>query len=162
MNLIRNEKGVALITVLLFGLVAFGVVMGTYFMVTSGSGMSGMNKRYISELDVAKGVSDYTIGELVRSTLRCNGTNCTGDNDLSNGCAAASTIDIPAAVCTALGKQLNAPGCNALTACFISESNITEIDATGNPVNITLVSINVNSVKPSGEQANIDFVLRLE
>jgi len=164
MKILHNEKGMALITVLLFGLVAFGVVAGAYFMTLTGTRMSGVEKRYISELDAGKGVSDYVMGRLVQANLRCNGGNtCVGDTT-PDTCAAASTIDISSTVCAALGKQTNANGCVDLTACYMSITTINEIDPiTSDTLIIDLVSINVNSSNPvRGEQANIDFVLRVE
>lgn len=164
MNILDNEKGVALITVLLFSLIAIGVVTGAYYMTLSATRTSGIEKRYVSELDVNKGTSDFIIGRLLRNNLQCNGGNtCVGDTTPAS-CAAASTIDISSTVCAALGKQTTANGCENLTACYMSLTTITEIDPITSATNIIeLVSVNVVSTNPDrGERADIDFVVRIE
>ncbi len=173
MKRLKNEEGVALITVLLFSMVAFGVVTGAYYMVTSHSKLSGMSKRYISEIEVARGVASYVIGELKNGTLQCNnGNTCCSTPPCTGGltgtpatCQSGKTIDIHGAICAALGKTASSNGCNNVTACMMSRTDYTEIDparaAPNDGVKVSVYSINVKSNKPSGETADIDVVVRL-
>lgn len=141
-----NEKGVALVTTLLLGFIAIGLVAIAFFLGIRGTRMSGLDKRYITELDTAKGSSQYIMATLRASTLTCNGGVCAGDPTCV---AAASNIDIHPNVCTALGK----PGCANISACYLSST------ASGAD---TIASVRVRSNNPNtGEQAVVDFVYKL-
>jgi len=172
MKLLRNEQGVALITVLLFSMVAFGVVTGAYFMVTSHSKLSGMEKRYVSELETARGVASYVIGEIKNGSLTCGANNCcpappcqAGLNNATGLCQANKTIDIHGAICAALNRTPTATGCTNITACLMSQTDYTEINpgasAPDNAVQVSVFTVNVQAKSNSGEKANIDFVLRM-
>ena len=170
MNILKNQQGIALITVLLFSMVAFGVVTGAYYMVTSHSKMSGMNQRYLSEIEVARGIAEYVVGELKNGTAKCNtGSPCCSTASCSGGLPSSgtcsNTIDIHGAVCTALGRTSAGNSCNNVTACMMSKQDYTEINpnkpGADKSVKVSVYSINVQSTKPSGEKANIDFVVRM-
>ena len=172
MNILKNQQGIALITVLLFSMVAFGVVTGAYYMVTSHSKISGMNKRYMSEIEVARGIAEYVVGELKNGTATCNtgspccsATSCKDGLSSSGICQPGKTIDIHGAVCTALGRTSAGNSCDNVTACMMSKNDYTEINpnkfGADKSVKVSVYSINVQSKKPSGEKANIDFVVRM-
>lgn len=148
MKLFRlNEKGVALVTTLLLGFIAIGLVAIAFFLGIKGTRMSGMGKRYITELDSAKGASQYIMAALRAASLTCNGGGaCVADPNCGGG---ASTIDLHPNVCTALGKT----GCANIAACYLS----TTTSGTD-----TMISINIRSNNPNtGEQAVVDFVYKL-
>ena len=161
-----DERGVALLTVLLLGIIAMALVAVAYFAGGFGSRMSGVEKRYAIELETAKGAADYVMGDLRNINLTCNGGNpCATDidgdpgvADPNNGgildkCDAAAQIDIPGAVCTALGKA----GCAGLSACYLTETSTT---ASTYP---KLISVHVSSLKQTGgENAIVEFVYKLE
>ena len=150
-----DERGVALLTVLLMGIIAMALVAVAYYTGGFGTRMSGVEKRYTIELETAKGAADYIMADLVNINLTCNGGNsCVADADGNPvPCDAAAQIDIPGAVCAALGKA----GCAGLSACYLSETSTT---ASSYP---KLVSVHVSSVKQAGgENAIVEFVYKLE
>ncbi|GAB4390741.1 MAG: type IV pilus minor pilin PilX [Thermodesulfovibrionales bacterium] len=63
MNILRNEKGVALLIVMAISVIALAVMSALIYMTTSGTQMSGMQKRYKTALEASKGgagiVFDY-------------------------------------------------------------------------------------------------------
>jgi len=162
MNKIQSDdNGFALVTVLLFSLVTLGIAMGAYFMIIYGTKISGIEKQYMSELDKAKGTAEYVMGRLVANNIRCNGGNiCIGDSTCSS---TSSKIDIPTALCNALGKEAIANGCQDLTACYVSKKTMTEIDPVTMYTNtIDIVAVNVQSRNAGGEKADIDFVYKIQ
>ena len=58
LSAIRNDKGIALVMVLILSLIALSTMAGLLYMVTSGTQMSGMQKRYKTALEVGKGGKD--------------------------------------------------------------------------------------------------------
>lgn len=61
LSVIGNEKGMALVMVLILSLIALATMAGLVYMVTSGTQMSGMNKRYKTALEVGKGGKDIAL-----------------------------------------------------------------------------------------------------
>jgi hypothetical protein len=53
-----NEKGIALVMVLVLSAIALAIMAGLIYMVTSGTQISGMEKRYKTALEAAKGGTD--------------------------------------------------------------------------------------------------------
>ena len=80
------NKGMALITVLLLGLLGAGLVVSIYYVSKNLFTMSGMNRRYIEELEDAKSISHYIASTIMSSTrdLACgsNGTNVCIPNEV--------------------------------------------------------------------------------
>ncbi len=58
LSAIRNDKGIALVMVMILSLIALATMAGLVYMVTSGTQMSGMQKRYKTALEVGKGGKD--------------------------------------------------------------------------------------------------------
>jgi len=52
---LRNEKGLALVTVLILSLIALAIISTLIFMVTQGTKVSGFYKRYATSLDAGYG-----------------------------------------------------------------------------------------------------------
>ena len=80
------KKGFALVTVLILSFLALLLIAVLLFMVSRSSQMSGMEKRYTSSLEVAKGVSTYLM-ELMEEDALCSKTDCSQKNvpiDLGN------------------------------------------------------------------------------
>jgi type II secretory pathway component PulK len=75
----NNEKGIALITTLVLGVVALAFIAALFYMLTSGTKMSGTSKRYYTALEAAKGASEFIMNKIVSSeNLTCNNGNpCT-------------------------------------------------------------------------------------
>lgn len=53
-----NEKGIALALVLVLSLIALGIMTGLIYMLTSGTQVSGVQKRYKTTLEAARGGND--------------------------------------------------------------------------------------------------------
>ena len=71
---LRNEKGLALVMVLILSLIALTIISTLIFMVTQGTKVSGFYKRYATSLDAGYGGAEiatsliYNRGELVIPT----------------------------------------------------------------------------------------------
>ncbi len=66
-----KEKGIALVTTLVLGLVALTFIGALLYMLTSESSSSGISKRYTTALEAAKGSADYVISSLLADQLIC-------------------------------------------------------------------------------------------
>lgn len=146
-----NDKGVALVTTLVLSIIAMALVSIVYLVVTAGIKMSGVEKRYITELDAAKGVAEYVMATLLTENLTCNGSTnpCVSDATCTNP---SSNIYIHPNVCTALNK----PNCANISACYL---NATPVDPLYPSKKV--VSVRVLSNNPSNEQTLIEFVYNL-
>jgi hypothetical protein len=60
MKLLKNEKGIALIMVLVLSVVILAIIAGLVYMITSGTQISGMQKRYKTALEAGVGGVDIT------------------------------------------------------------------------------------------------------
>lgn len=58
MKCLKNEKGIALVMVLIFSVIALAIMAGLIYMVTSGTQISGMEKRYKTALEAGYGGAD--------------------------------------------------------------------------------------------------------
>lgn len=57
-SVIRNEQGIALVMVMILSLIALATMSGLIYMVTSGTQISGMQKRYTTTLEAGKAGKD--------------------------------------------------------------------------------------------------------
>ncbi len=57
---IRNEKGIALVMILVMSAIALAIMAGLIYMITAGTQISGMQKRYETAREAAKGGADVT------------------------------------------------------------------------------------------------------
>lgn len=53
-----NEKGIALVMILILSAIALAIMAGLIYMITSGTQISGMQKRYKTALEAGKGGTD--------------------------------------------------------------------------------------------------------
>ena len=85
-NYLLNDKGMALITVLLLGILGTGLIISVYYLSKNFFTMSGMNARYIEELEDAKGIAHYIATTVMSATrdLNCgvNGTDICVPNEV--------------------------------------------------------------------------------
>lgn len=147
--LILNEKGFALLTVLLLGFLSMGLIAVAFYMTSTSTELSGIEKRYSVELDAAKGVSEYVMAQILNLNLTCNSAApgaCTPDTT-PDICNATAQIILNPNICTALGKA----GCAGVSACYMS-ANTVGVDS--------FYSVRVTSTSNSGEQAIVDFVYK--
>ncbi len=132
----RKEKGIALITTLLLGLVAVVFIAVLLYILTTGTRISGIEKRYSVALEAAKGASEYVIELILSGNLTCNGGRACGPND---------PID--------LGPYSNLQGFN-ITALYLGELS---------RFGVYVYSIRVTASSPTtGETATVDFVYRVQ
>ncbi|RJQ22236.1 MAG: hypothetical protein C4560_02640 [Nitrospiraceae bacterium] len=57
-SVLRNNRGIALVMVLILSLIALAMMSGLIYMVTSGTQVSGIGKRYSTTLEAGKGSID--------------------------------------------------------------------------------------------------------
>ncbi len=133
----KSERGIALITTLLLGLIALVLVGTLLYVLTTGTKISGIEKRYSVALEAAKGAAEYVITSLLSGNLTCGGGgSCSSTNNL---------ID--------LGPYSTLQGFN-ISALYLGEAN---------RFGVYVYSIRVTAISPSmGEQATIDFVYRIK
>jgi hypothetical protein len=60
MKILKNEKGIALVIVLILSLVALATISSLIFMITTGTQLSGLQKRYKTSLEAGLGAADVT------------------------------------------------------------------------------------------------------
>ncbi|HIC97432.1 MAG TPA: hypothetical protein EYP11_03420 [Aquificaceae bacterium] len=68
-----KERGIALVTTLLLGAIALALVGTLLYMITTGTRISGTEKRYSTALEAAKGAAEYIMVKLLSGSLTCNG-----------------------------------------------------------------------------------------
>ncbi|WP_457601001.1 hypothetical protein [Hydrogenivirga sp.] len=132
-----NERGIALITTLILGLIALVVIAALMFMLITGTQISGISKRYSGALEAAKGASEYIIQKILDGTISCNGGGV---------CSAGDQIDLETYVA-------NVPGYN------ISATYMGDINRFGTFVYAIHVEAQGAS---SAERAIVEFVYRVE
>ena len=96
-----KESGLALIVTLLLGLIAAGFIGAMMYVLSSGTQISGMEARYTSALQAAKGGASFITQELSTYDLRCtdgssNTCWCTEMNSTSSGqlkCPVSTSFD---------------------------------------------------------------------
>lgn len=79
----KKRKGLALTTVLVLSVIALAFTGVMLYMLTSSTQMAGIQYRYRSSLEVAKGVSQYLMS-LMDSNKLCNYTDCSRPNQPIN------------------------------------------------------------------------------
>lgn len=151
-----NEKGFALVTVLLFGSISLTLIALGAYMISSGTEVSGIQKRYQTEVESSAGAAELVMSRLILDNLRCTAAqaNCVVNvsADPVNNCTPGAQIFFSNATCLALNK----PNCNNLSACFLSS----DVDP-NNPAS-TLVSVKIVSRSEGQESAIVDVVYELQ
>ncbi len=158
----QNNKGIALVTTLVLGLVALTFIGALLYMLTSESSSSGITKRYTTALQAAKGVADYTISSLLSEQLICasddGSVQCKcSELDESLSCpdhsgVLARKILLPAEFRNLGGYSITVD----LVAKELAKETIDE--------RVEIYSFKIVSSKPGGkepEKAEIDFVYKI-
>ena len=78
----RSDKGMTLVSTLVMSFIAVGFIGALLFIITNATQISGSTAKYISALEVAKGVTDYIVSKVNAGTLTCSGTTCTPTNNV--------------------------------------------------------------------------------
>lgn len=144
-----DDKGFALLTVVFIGAISMMLLSMVFVVLTMSTDVSGMDKRYLTELESAKGASEFIMASLRNASLTCGANNaeCAADTNPPN-----NSINLPNPICTPLGKA----NCAGLTATFLSQASFTSADST-----VTVVAVQVTSAATSSpEQAIVEFVYK--
>lgn len=122
-RIIKSEKGAALLIVMIFSAIALGMMAGLIYMITSGTQISGMERRYKVALDAGMGGAEVSY-QIIAARGNPLDAALTGPLYLTTTtpitCATAATTDCTAiGAYTGLATKLNLPtscwaGCNSL------------------------------------------------
>lgn len=106
LSVIRNEKGIALVMVMILSLIALATMSGLIYMVTSGTQVSGIQKRYTTALEAGKagtevtysfigfrGVSDLPVSLIKTPTEPCLSDKLNKPTSDWSGCDKSLTIE---------------------------------------------------------------------
>lgn len=112
-RIINSEKGAALLIVMIFSAIALGMMAGLIYMITSGTQISGMGRRYKIALDAGMGGAEVSY-QLIAARGNPLDAALTGPLSLTtttpNTCATAGTADCAAiGSYTGLATKLNLP-----------------------------------------------------
>jgi hypothetical protein len=158
----QNNKGIALVTTLVLGLVALTFIGALLYMLTSESGSSGISKRYTTALEAAKGAADYVISGLLAEKLICSSfdgaVQCKcSELDENLSCPDTTGVKVGKVILPAEFQQLGDFSVNVeLLAKEIAKETIDE--------RVEIYSFRVLSSKSTGrepEKAEIDFVYKI-
>lgn len=98
LSVIRNEQGIALVMVMILSLIALATMSGLIYMVTSGTQISGIQKRYTTALEAGKAAKDvaYQVINLkaYESNISDLMTDISGYITTPDACAVANTAYI--------------------------------------------------------------------
>jgi len=135
--MLGNERGIALITTLILGLVALVVIATLMYMTLTGTQVSGIGKRYSGALEAAKGASDYIIQRILDGSITCNG---------GSPCSTGDTIDLETYIANISGYTIRA-------------EYLGDVVKLGTYV----YAVRVEATGPtSGERAVVEFVYRVQ
>ena len=148
----NNEKGIALITTMVLGFIALGFIGALLYLLTTGTNVSTVEKRYTTALEAAKGGAELIISNLFYGRLTCNNGNpcqpCPTPE--SAPCSNNFLIDIK----DENGNSISDIGGYQITGYYLSEETSTTA---------SVYAIRVKATKSSTkEKAVIEFVYRLE
>ncbi|SHO45725.1 hypothetical protein [Desulfopila aestuarii] len=142
-----NESGFALLAVLIIGMISMVLVSTLFFVLLMHTQMSGKDKRYLNELETAKGTSEFIMASLRDASLTCNS---------GNPCTANDTIDLHGSICNAMGRTM---ACTGLSATYLSST--LETGVAGNP-DVRAVAVRVTSTAlNTPERAVVEFVYKV-
>lgn len=96
---LKNERGIALITALMFTLLSLGIIMLLLYMITQGTKMSGAQKRYKTAVEASYGAADLVAKDIIPQMFNTYSTATTLPN-IVNAFSGSLTMTLPAANCT--------------------------------------------------------------
>ncbi len=71
----RNSSGIALVTALMFTLIALGIIVGTYYIVHKSTELSGLFKRFQTANEAAMGAFEFFTKEFMRVMMQGQSPN---------------------------------------------------------------------------------------
>ncbi len=135
------RRGIVLIVALVLSLIAMVFIGALFYLLTSGTQISGIYKTYTSSLEVAKGISNYLM-RLMDNGEFCKFTSCNSTNAIIN-LGDYSRID---------GFQINA------TLLYRVLEN--PADSINSPQTYA-VELKVVNLKNPNDKTTVDFVYRI-
>ncbi len=143
----NNQKGIALVTTLVLGLIALAFIGALLYFLTSGTKISGVEKRYYTALEAAKGGANLVISNILSGDLKCNGSSCTPcPTSISNTCK----IDL---------IQSNF-GNYSVEAYLLGKESF--VDINGNQIKVYTVRVVAKNSNKPNEKAEIEFVYKVK
>jgi len=116
-----NEKGIALVMILVLSAIALAVMAGLIYMLTSGTQVSGMQKRYKTALEAGVGGSDITYhfiglrGEPSSTSSFLNAISTISPSVTTSGSCTGTNRD--GIAFTGVAAKLNTPSTSWSSAC---------------------------------------------
>ncbi|WP_457625533.1 hypothetical protein [Persephonella sp.] len=155
-----DEKGAALLTTLILGLVALAVIGALMTFILFGKKTSISERKYTSALEAAKGVSDFIMRGLLDAQLICTSSDgsvsCNCDDLLASPllkCPSCTGSSCPEAKYLSLGAYSSIGNYN------LSAEVLSKVETP----NEVVYGIRVQaSGQNSGEKAIVEFVYKLE
>jgi hypothetical protein len=93
--MVRNEKGIALVTTLMLTLIGLGIILCLLYMITGGAKMSGTNKRYKTTLEASYGGAEILVKDIVPYMLQnIDSTSLLGSLESSFSAISPAVTDI--------------------------------------------------------------------
>jgi hypothetical protein len=130
MKILRNERGIALVTALMLTLVSLTIVMGLLYLITRGVQLSGAQKRYRTALEASYGGAELVTKEIIPLVFQNFSSN------LKTQVAGLSTLETSSIDC--LRAKLRQPTALWPSACSQTHNSKTgpdvsfELKGTGN------------------------------
>lgn len=142
MRILKNEKGIALVTSLMFTMISLVICMALLYMVISGARTSGAYKRYKTTLDATYGGTEIVTRDLIGKALKI--------------LPSATTAEFASSFLSAMGS-LSTP---SFSACLQMRTNMPSKEWTGacanpttNPSRDPDITFNLNA--ESGSQYKV-------
>ncbi|MCF8030674.1 MAG: hypothetical protein K9K39_07245 [Desulfohalobiaceae bacterium] len=162
MRIQGKESGVALIVTLLLGLIAAGFIGAMMYMLGSGTRISGMEARYTSALQAAKGGASFITQEMSSFDLRCtdgSGNTCWCDalNATSNG----QQVRCPATSGTFYNSTKVDLGATENLGPYDVNAELLSLVRNGTTLLLTF-HLTSDSTRGTGERSEIEFVYRVQ
>ena len=165
MKALRNENGIALVTSLMLTLITLGIIMALLYMITAGTKLSGMQKRYTTALDasyggaeiMAKDIIPFVFKDFASATLSADLTstyNVSG-NSLNLIISPAQAACIQAKITT--DTSMWPAGCDA-TALPVSVPDLTmQLPSQNGQSPFTIYSKIVSTRKGNSDTSGLDL-----
>ncbi len=91
---LKEEKGIALVTTLMYMVLAFALVMTLMLLVTQGTRLSGVEQRYTTSLEAAKGGTDFLINMIRNNVYAAPNNIITSAATPSGSCLQTKMTDV--------------------------------------------------------------------
>jgi hypothetical protein len=133
MTMIKNEKGIALVTALMFTLLTLGIIMTLLYMITQGTKVTAANKSYKTALEASYGATDMIAKDILPNIFK-NMTTATRISDFASGSTLSSLgFAVSNSDCLANKSKYNTSDWNHGGTCTADSADMSSIAATTLP-----------------------------